>query len=281
MKINDRIIKSVKTILKGFIPFYLGIKLRGGWQKLMGFYYKGNSYYCPYCNQSFRKMLPGGLEYKVIEERNIVGGGYRDNIVCPRCYSTDRDRLIYIFLKHKTSVFSNPLKMLHVAPEGSVRSLLRSYPGIDYFTGDKFTEGYNDYYYDRDVIQMDITNIQYEDESFDAIISNHVLEHIENDILAISELYRVLRKGGWAVLQVPIARSLKMSLEIETHTQKEREELFGQFDHVRLYGLDYPKKLEQVGFTIEVLNPHEDKWPFDLDKYAINKHESIYLAKKS
>ncbi|MCF8302751.1 MAG: methyltransferase domain-containing protein [Bacteroidales bacterium] len=246
----------------------------------MGFYYRGNNVYCPYCGQSFKRMLPGGMEYKVIEERDIVGGGYRDNIVCPRCYSTDRDRLIYLYLNHKTSVFSQPIKLLHIAPEGPVRALLRKYNNIEYYTGDKFTEGYNDYYYDRDIIQMDITDIQYEDESFDAIICNHVLEHILNDRLAMSEIYRVMKPGGWAVLQVPIARSLEKGLEIETKSNKEREDLFGQFDHVRLYGLDYPKRLEQAGFKVNILNPAREQWPFDLKKYAINEEENLYVAQK-
>src|SRR4249920_3892182 len=103
------------------------------------------------------------------------------------------------------------------------------------------------------MIRMDISKIPYKANCFDVIICNHVLEHIPNDRQAMSDLYRVLKPGGWAILQVPISLSLDRTYEDPTAvTREEREKKFGQHDHVRIYAKDYKDRLENVGFTVEV-----------------------------
>ncbi len=270
------------SVLKRIIPFPIGVKIRGFWQRIMAIYYTGSKYYCPYCKRHFRKMLKGGFDFPVIKEKHIVGGGYRINDVCPRCYSTDRDRLVFLYLKNKTDIFEKKIKLLHIAPEGCLKALLLSYPNIEYFTGDKYSKGYQGYYYDRDVIQMDITNIPYEDNKFDVIICNHVLEHITDDKAAMSELFRVLKPGGWAMLQVPISLVLDKTFEDKSITsEKDREKYFGQFDHIRIYAKDYKDKLENVGFKVTIHSPFKENWNItDIEKYAINPEEEIYIAHK-
>jgi len=121
-----------------------------------------------------------------------------------------------------------------------------------------------------------------EDNSVDEVHAYHVLEHILDDKQAMSELFRVLKPDGFAILQVPIALALEKTYEDYSIISKRgRERYFGQFDHVRIYGKDYPKRLESVGFHVEVSHPEKDHWDIpDLEKYALNKKESLYIAKK-
>jgi SAM-dependent methyltransferase len=264
--------------IKKLVPFWLAKKLRGGYQKVYAFILSGDKYYCPFCGYSFRKFRPGGIELPVIRERQIIGAGFRLNDVCPRCYSLDRDRLIYLFLSQKTNILTAPLKIFHVAPEGCIRALLSKHPNIEYEAGMKYHEGY---YYDRNTNILDITDLKFDDESFDVIICNHVLEHVRDDHKAIGELYRVLKPGGWAILQVPISKLLDSTFEdASVITPEAREKVFGQFDHVRIYGKDYPSRLESRGFIVKIHNPYKDHWDSDLDKYAINPEEDLYIAYK-
>ncbi|MBE0646857.1 MAG: class I SAM-dependent methyltransferase [Bacteroidales bacterium] len=264
---------------KKLIPFWLGKKLRGGWQKYLSIKYRGSDYYCPYCGYSFAKFLPGGIDVPVLKDKEVIGGGFRVNMLCPRCFSVDRDRLIYLFMEEQTNLFSAPLKVLHIAPEGCIRALLMSLPNIEYRSGVKYYEGY---YYDRSVNLMDVTSLPFDDASFDVIICNHVLEHIDDDRKAMLEIHRILKPGAWAILQVPISLKLEETYyDPSIKTPEEREKAFGQFDHVRIYGLDYGKLLERQGFTVRRYSPYDDDHNRDeLKKYALNHKELLYVAYK-
>jgi len=268
----------MKLDVKKFIPFWLAKKLRGAYQKASALILRGDAYYCPYCRNSFRKFRPGGIDLPVIYEKQVIGAGYRLNNVCPRCYSLDRDRLVYLFLDQKTNIFSAPMKVLHVAPESCLRSILSQLPNITYDVGMKYREGF---YYDRITNIIDITDLKFEDEIFDVIICNHVLEHVKDDLKAIGEFYRILKPGGWAILQVPISKISDTTFEDNSVvTPEQREKVFGQYDHVRIYGQDYPRRLENRGFTVKRHNPYKDQWPVELDKYAINPEEDLFIAYK-
>jgi len=263
---------------KKLIPFWLGKRLRGAWQKYLAFRYSGSNFICPFCGNSFQELLPGGFDFPVLKEKQVIGGGYRKNLICPRCFSTDRDRLIYVFLNEKTNLFTAPLTLLHVAPEGCLRALLMSLPNLDYKSGVKYYEGY---YYDRKVNLMDVTNMPFESESFDVVLCNHVLEHIEDDERAIREIHRILKPGAWASLQVPISKILPTTFhDPSVTTPEKREEVYGQFDHVRIYGQDYPDILRNYGFTVKLYNPFTDDQIPGLEKYALNPEESLYIAYK-
>ena len=159
----------MQVSLKKLIPFWLAKKLRGAYQKTSAFILRGDTLYCPYCGYSFRRFRPGGIDLPVIYDKQIIGAGYRLNDVCPRCHSLDRDRLVYLFLSQKTNIFTTPLKVFHVAPEGCIRAMLSNLPNVTYEAGVKYHEGF---YYERNINILDITNLEFEDEIFDIVIDN-------------------------------------------------------------------------------------------------------------
>ena len=268
----------MKSKIKKLIPFTIGKKLRGIWQRTQVIFYYGNNYECPFCGTKLRKLLPGGFDLPIIKEKQIIGAGRRNNCICPRCYSTDRDRLIYLYLKNHTSIFEKKLDVIHIAPSGSLKALLSSLKNINYQSGVKYHEGF---YYSKDISLIDITDLFFKDDSFDVILCNHVLEHIIDDTKAMSELYRILKPGGWAILQVPISNLLENTYENpDIIDPAEREKHFGQFDHVRIYGKDYTQKLKDVGFSVSEIKPLTDWKENNIKRYAVNNSEILFVAHK-
>ncbi len=242
-----------------------------------GLYYKGSEYECPICDHHFRKMLPGGFDLKVIKEKKIIGSGLRDNNICPFCQSTDRDRLVYLYLNNETDIFQQKVKILHISPEPSLYNKIRKYSNIKYVTGTKYEEGI---YYHGNINSIDLLELPYGDGEFDMVICNHVLEHIIDDTKAISEIYRVTSIGGSAILQVPISNLLEATYEDSSITdEKLREDHFGQFDHVRIYGKDYKARLENVGFSVQLYFPTDKN--HNKNEFALNKNEKLYIAHKN
>ena len=150
--------------------------------------------------------------------------------------------------------------------------MIQKHDNIDYLTADLNPEGV--------MVKMDITDIDYPDSTFDTIICNHVLEHIIDDHKAMSELHRVLKPGGWAILQVPISFSLDKTFEDASVTApEEREQVFGQCDHVRIYAPDYIDRLEQAGFQVSPFKWWEDTAFFaSNNRYGLLKDERVFLA---
>ena len=141
--------------------------------------YAGSGFYCHFCQQNHKEFLPAGLDIPVLKEKKVIGGGYRLNAMCPGCGSFDRERLIYIYLKNKrNNLFSENLKVLHVAPEANLQKVIMAQQNIDYLSSDINSP--------LAAVQMDITDIKYEDNSFDVVICNHVLEHIPDDRKAMA-----------------------------------------------------------------------------------------------
>lgn len=232
-------------------------------------------YECPLCKSQLRTFLPFGLKRPVLKEKNVVGGGYRLNALCSVCGSLDRERLIYLFLLNKTDIFKRPQRVLHVAPEQRLSEVLGKQSSLDYLVADLGSEDV--------MVKMDITNIQYPDCCFDSIVCNHVLEHVVDDRKAMSELYRVLKAGGWAILQVPLSLSLKRTYEdAAISTETDREKAFGQSDHVRIYAKDYKDRLEQAGFKVSVFNWTNEASSFggNINRFGLNESEDVYLASK-
>lgn len=236
--------------------------------------YFGNRYYCPVCRSNVRLWKPLGYDLPVIAEKQIIGSGLR-KAMCPVCGSSDRVRLLYLFMKQKTNVFGGKLKLLHIAPEDSLMDLFVNMPNLDYLTADIDPV--------KVIQQMDITQINYPENTFDAILCNHVLEHIPDDRIAMSELFRVLKPGGWAILQIPISKILEETFEDFTiTTPADKEKYFGQKDHVRIYGKDYTRRLQEAGFTVEVYNWTSDSRLLnDRNRFGLNKEETVFYCIKT
>ena len=241
------------------------------------------NFFCLYCNGYFKELLPFGFDFPVLQKNKVIGAGSR-LCVCPGCYSTDRERLLLLYLTKKSSeIFDKEtkIKLLHVAPEKNLSFVLSSQSNIEYIAGDKFPSSYKNYSHLEECITLDITNLADQDHIFDIIICNHVLEHIHDDRTAMSELHRILKPGGWAILQVPISLVLEETYEDFSRTSpEERENAFGQFDHVRIYSRDYLKRLESVGFRVSTHNPIKENWTSDLYKYGINPLEDVIVGHK-
>ena len=229
--------------------------------KMVSIFYRGNRVQCPVCEKKFRQFLPYGRKA-------------RSNALCPNCLSLERHRLMYLFLNRKTDFFSAPLKVLHVAPEICFIDRFESQKNLDYITADIESP--------LAKVKMDIHEIPFEDETFDVAFCNHVMEHVADDHQAMSELYRVLKPGGWAIIQIPLFHPLpEITYEDPSITSpKEREKAFGQNDHVRLYGLDYPDRLTAVGFDVTP-DKFQDSLPAEESaRYALPDDEPIFYCKK-
>jgi SAM-dependent methyltransferase len=171
----------------------------------------------------------------------------REQAMCPKCLSLERHRLLWLYLKNRTSFFTARLKVLHVAPEQCFHKRFRMMKNLEYITADLESPLAD--------IKLDIQKTPFQDNEFDVIICNHVLEHVSDDRKAIAEIFRVLKHGGFALLQVPTDYSMETTYEDASVTDPaERERKFRQKDHHRLYGQDYPERLAKAGFTIREEN---------------------------
>ena len=169
-----------------------------------------------------------------------------------------------------------PFKILHIAPERLLMEEFKACKVNEYIAIDKFN------YNDNDIRYGDITQLEFDDNYFDLIICNHVLEHIENDLLAMRELNRVLKQKGVAILQIPYSEIISKSIEDYSITDpQKREDNFGQDDHVRIYSLgDFQERLSQSNFRTEFVSPFSKKWKFNPNKLGLNKKEKLLLAHK-
>ncbi|MGD1945791.1 MAG: class I SAM-dependent methyltransferase [Croceivirga sp.] len=223
---------------------------------------KGNRYTDPIDGKSFRKFLPYGYENP------------RENVLSPSTLSLERHRLLWLFLNQKTDFFTAPIKVLHFAPEQAFYKRFRKQHNLEYITTDLNSPLAD--------VKADICHLPFQDESFDVILCNHVLEHIPDDTKAMKELYRVMKKGGWGVFQIPQDLKREITFEDDSITdKKERAKIFGQYDHVRIYGLDYFDKLRKVGFTVEPIDIGKELKKTQIEKYRLAARELIPFVKKN
>jgi SAM-dependent methyltransferase len=256
----------IKKIIKKLVPSKVKLIVKLA-------IHSGDKYICPFCGYSAKDMFPIGFHYKVLNEKQVIGGGRR-NGGCYKCGSSDRERLVYIYLKNVENVFNKKnLRVLHLAPEKKLSNIFIQNGFEKYICGDLFTEGYK---YPDYVQKMNVLNIPYEDNFFDLVICNHLLEHVPTDIDAMKELYRVLKPNGKAILQVPISKnSVKTFEDFSVKKPTDREELFGQFDHVRIYGQDYVERLSSAEFKIERVNISKK-----YEKYGLCIDEDLFIGIK-
>lgn len=234
----------------------------------------GLRYVCPFCGFHSSGYAKCGEDSELFSRIHVIGAGRR-SAACWKCNCRDRERLLYVYLRDIVHVFDSSRKfhILHFAPEPHLTERLRTLANVNYICGDLFTTGYS---YPDYVKNMNVLDIPFKENSFDIVLCNHVLEHIENDQKAMQELYKVLKKTGIAILQVPIASDLAHTYENSSITEPElRIKHFGQKDHVRLYGMDYKTRLESVGFKVDMVNI-ADRYP----KYGLNPFETLYICHK-
>lgn len=222
---------------------------------------KGKKYVDPIDGKGFRKFLPYGYENP------------RENVLSPSTLSLERHRLLWLFLTNDTPFFTTKLKVLHFAPEQAFYKRFRKQDNLEYVTTDLNSPLAD--------VKADICNLPFDDESFDVILCNHVLEHIPDDKRAMEELYRIMKPGGWGVFQIPQDLNRTTTFEDDSITdKKERARIFGQYDHVRIYGRDYFNKLRAVGFHVEEVNLTEKLSPGEIDRFRLAKGEIIPFVKK-
>lgn len=249
--------KSIIKFVINHIPRPILIRLSYVFRLISQYWYKGNNYECNVCGSKYRKLLPYGYV------------DVRENALCPKCLSLERHRLIWLYLQKETDFFTKEQKVLYVAPEQCFLDRFKTMKNIDYTTADMESPIAD--------VKCDVQQMPFSNNSFDFVFCNHVLEHVEDDTRAMSEILRVMKKGGKAILLVPMDFSLEKTFEDPSITDpKERNRLFGQYDHVRQYGRDYPERLSKVGFIIP-----EENFLLKLDdetrmRYCLPPQEFMY-----
>lgn len=259
--------------MKQFIKYILNhiprpiLQRIAGWAvPIMGLWYIGKGKECPLCGCRRRKFLPYGYVTQ------------RDNALCPNCLALERHRTLWLWLLRESDIGRGAMalpRLLHVAPEVA---LMRKFHKIyaaqpaDYVTADLESPLAD--------LHFDIQHIPLEDESFDVVICNHIMEHVEDDRLAMREILRIMRKGGWGVILSPVDLQRDKTFEDDTITDEaERTRIFGQYDHRRIYGRDYAERLREAGFEVYEcdyanLIPAKEK-----QLYALTD-EPLYIVRK-
>ena len=236
---------------------------------------RGDTFECIFCGKSHARFMPAGHIYPVIREKKIVAGGMRENVVCPVCGSMDRERLARLVIEQHLGVEAQH-HLLHIAPEPKLYEYLAKTVTGRLVACDLIPE-------DRpgvpSIIKQDLTNLDFEDASFDAVVCNHVLEHIPADHAAMAEIKRVLKPGAKALLQVPYSEVIDTTEEdFSVITDQERIARYGQRDHVRLYEKqDYIRRLENAGFEVQV---KESDALQTYQRYAVNPEECAFVVRK-
>ncbi|SDG69163.1 Methyltransferase domain-containing protein [Flavobacterium omnivorum] len=276
--------KKLFKLILNTIPRPLLIRLSYVARPIIAFTLKGTKFTDPIDGKSFKSMLPYGYETQ------------RNNVLSPSTLSLERHRLLWLYLNEETDFFkselvsdssftntkkiklgdaetNSALKVLHFAPEQAFYKLFRNQKNLDYTTTDLFSPLAD--------VKADICDLPFQDNQYDVILCNHVLEHIPDDTKAMQELYRVLKPGGMAILQIPQDLSRATTFADDTITdQKERAKIFGQYDHVRIYGRDYFDKLRSIGFKVIEEDYTNKIAPELVEKYCLAKGEIIPVCFK-
>ncbi len=246
-----------RTVLQRFAEWMVPI---------LGWFYIGKGKECPLCGCRRRKFLPYGYVSP------------RENALCPNCLALERHRLLWLWLLRESDLGRGAValpRLLHIAPEVALmrkfRKMYASQPDR-YITADLESPLAD--------MHFDVQQIPMGDGEVDAIICNHILEHVEDDKKALSELYRILRPNGWAVILSPVELERERTFEDDTITDaKERTRIFGQYDHRRIYGRDYVERLAAVGFEVYDIPYKEEFTRKEQELYAL-PDEHLYVVRK-
>lgn len=262
--IFDAIMKKLYKYLLNKLPRPLLIRLSYIFRVFAPMVYKGNNVECPVCEKSFRKFLSYGSKV-----------AHRENVLCPYDLTLERHRLMWLYLKNHSDFFTKKnLKVMHIAPEQCFHGKFKKQMNLNYTTGDLVSPIAD--------LHFDLHDIPLEDNTYEVIFCNHVLEHVDDDAQCMRELQRIMKPGGWGIFQVPIDYSREETYEDPSIVSEEdREREFWQKDHVRLFGKDYPKKLEAAGFQVEVLDMKEEIGEEKFNRYRLDPNELLYIVRKN
>lgn len=235
-----------------------------GWAvPVMGLLYVGRGRECPLCGTRRRRFLPYGYVTS------------REDALCPHCLALERHRMIWLWIERNTDLMASRPRLLHIAPEVSLmRHFKRVYRG---------TEGYITADLESPLADMhfDVQHIPLESRSVDVVIANHLFEHVKDDRLAMRELYRIMRPGGWGIMVVPEDRGRATTFEDDTITDPaERTRIFGQYDHLRVYGRDYDDRLREAGFEVERIAFTASLTNEERRLYAVGSDDLVVVRKK-
>lgn len=240
-------------------------------------------YYCPVCEKHVVDFLPLNFYYsKMLHKHGYIHPSYLSETInlfkysCPKCFASDRDRLYALYLSKKNPIVNDSnYEFLDIAPSKALSNFIKkNYQGIKYRSADLMMPGVDDV--------VDITNMSmYSDAQFDFIMCSHVLEHIENDIAAIQEIYRVLKNSGKAIIMVPILLNLNQDYENPlAKTPEERWKHFGQDDHVRIYSKSgFIEKLTKTGFVVKQYTQNDFSIE-DFQHMGIHERSVLYVVEK-
>ena len=260
MNLCETAMKKLFKLILNIIPRPLLIRLSYIARPVLAFALRGNAFTDPIDGKSFRSFLPYGY------------GTQRNNVLSPSTLSLERHRLLWLYLKNETDFFTARLKVLHFAPEQAFYKIFRNQKNLDYTTTDLFSPLAD--------VKADICNLPFESNLYDVILCNHVLEHIPDDIKAMKELFRVMKPGGYGIFQIPQDYNREQTFEDDSITDKnQRAKIFGQYDHVRIYGRDYFDKLRHIGFVVEE-NDYIKKLGSAMQKYCLAPGEIIPVCRK-
>ena len=258
--------KKIFKFILNTLPRPLLIRLSYIARPILAFFLKGDTFIDPIDGKRFKSFLPYGY------------GNQRNNVLSPSTLSLERHRLLWLYLQAETDFFTSEQvterkKILHFAPEQCYLKRFRKLKNIDYTTTDLLSPIAD--------VKADICNLPFEDNSYDIILCNHVLEHIPDDTKAMQELYRVMKPGGYGVFQIPQDLSRAKTFEDNSITDKEeRAKIFGQYDHVRVYGRDYFNKLRSIGFKVDEVDYTSKLSEEAIEKYCLAKGEIIPVVYK-
>lgn len=228
---------------------------------IRGMLFSGNRHECPVCGSRFRAFTRGGGSLRAREL------GY-----CPRCNAKARHRRVWLHCQLETELFDSPHRLLHVSPKYCLSRRLAPMEGIDYSAIDLDPGNHL-------ASLGDLTSLDYPDGHFDAVLCVHVLEHIPDDRAAIGEMWRVLRHGGWAVVNVPVDLESTTYEDSAIVAPDDRRRAFGEADHVRVYGADISDRLADAGFEVSI-------FPADLidgdlaERYGLTTDEHVFHCVK-
>jgi len=245
--------------------------------------YVGDEHYCPVCKTGLKYFMPASQEYlDKLDEHQLAYPLFSFETMnifrysCPKCYSSDRDRLYTLYIEKRLGVqqVNKRLNLLDIAPTPALEAYLRPSPYFNYRSADLYIANVDD--------KVDITDMNiYEDGKFDVFICSHVLEHVPNDKKALSELYRVLKPGGWGIAMVPICMTIEDTLEDPAiQSEADRWKYYAQDDHVRMYSKQgFVNNLKSAGFKVNEITVADFSTDI-FDKHGIHRRSVLYIVEK-